>query len=76
VAEALAGEWLEGMLPGTEHAVSPGRSSFYRRLISDWREDPVTNEALVLLPEWVRWHGEESGVPAHLLDLAVTAAEG
>ena len=72
--EALAEEWLEGMLPGTEHAVSPHRSEFFRELISDWRDDPVTDAALALLPEWVRWNGEQAGVPAALIDRAVSAA--
>jgi len=72
--EALAAEWLEGMLPGTEHAVSPHRSEFYRELIGDWRDDPVTDAVLALLPEWVRWNGERAGVPAHLIEHAVSAA--
>ena len=72
--EALATEWLEGMLPGTEHAISPHRSQFYRELIGDWRDDPVTDAALALLPEWVRWNGEQAGVPAHLIESAVSAA--
>ncbi len=72
--EALAEEWLEGMLPGTEHAVSPHRSQFYRELIGDWRDDPVTDAALALLPEWVRWNGEQAGVAAHLIERAVSAA--
>ena len=72
--EALAEEWLEGMLPGTEHAVSPHRSEFFRELISDWLDDPVTDAALALLPEWVRWNGEQAGVPAPLIDRAVSAA--
>jgi len=72
--EALAEEWLEGMLPGTEHSVSPHRSEFFRELISDWRDDPVTDAALALLPEWVRWNGEQSGVPAPLIERAVSAA--
>ncbi|HXL90069.1 MAG TPA: hypothetical protein VN969_14045 [Streptosporangiaceae bacterium] len=76
VAEALASEWLEGIMPGTEHAVSPGRSAYYRRLVStDWLDDPVTAQVLAVLPEWVRWHGEQSGLPAHLLDIAVKAAQ-
>jgi hypothetical protein len=74
VAAALADEWLEGMLPGTEHSVSPARSSFYRRLIADWRDAAFTDEALAVFPELVRWHGEQSGIPAHLLDIAVSAA--
>ena len=72
--ETLAEEWLEGMLPGTEHAVSPHRSQFYRALIGDWMDDPVTDAALALLPEWVRWNGEQAGVPAHLIERAVSAA--
>lgn len=72
--EALTEEWLEGMLPGTEHAVSPRRTEYFRELISDWQDDPVTDAALVLLPEWVRWNGEQAGVPAFLIDRAVSAA--
>jgi hypothetical protein len=62
------------MLPGTEHAVSPHRTQYLRGLISDWQDHPVTDAALALLPEWVRWNGEEAGVPALLIDRAVSAA--
>ena len=72
----LAEEWLEGMLPGTERMVSPARSRFYRELISDWQEGQDRDAALDLLPEWVRWNGEESGVPALFLERAVSAATG
>ncbi len=72
--EALAEEWLEGMLPGTEHSVSPHRSEHFRELIADWRDDPVTEMVLTLLPEWVRWNGEQAGVPAHLIERAAAAA--
>jgi hypothetical protein len=72
--EALAWEWLEGMLPGTEHSVSPSRSESFRGLISDWLDDPVTDTVLALLPEWVRWNGEQAGVPASLIERAVSAA--
>jgi hypothetical protein len=72
--EALAYEWLEGMLPGTEHSVSPGRSESFRGLISDWLDDPITDAVLALLTEWVRWNGEQAGVPASLIERAVSAA--
>ena len=72
--EALAEEWLEGMLPGTEHAVSPHRTKYFRELISDWQDDPVTDAALALLPEWVHWNGEQAGVLALLVDRAVSPA--
>ena len=74
VVEALAEEWLEGMLPGTEHSVSPSRSESFRGLISDWLDDPVTDAALALLPEWVRWNGEQAGIPGPLIEHAVSAA--
>jgi hypothetical protein len=73
--DALAEVWLEGCLPGTEHAASPHRARCQARLISDWQSDhPVTVGAKALLPEWVRWHGEEARLPEHLIDRAVAAA--
>jgi hypothetical protein len=74
VAEALAEDWLEQVLPGTENAVSPGRAAYMRDLFTNDYDDPVIDEALVVFPDWVRWLGEESGLPADLLDVAVAAA--
>src|SRR5262249_23367426 len=39
-AYALAEEWLETCLPGTEHAVSPHRIRFLQALLSDWLDVP------------------------------------
>jgi hypothetical protein len=77
-ADALATEWLEGCLPGTEHAASPHRVLFQQALISDWIDDPVTVAAKALLPEWTRWHAEQAGLPQHLIDrtVAVAVADG
>jgi hypothetical protein len=72
--EALAWEWLEGMLPGTEHSVSPHRSEYFRELIDDWSDDPVADAVRALLPAWVRWNGEQADVPTSLLERAVDAA--
>jgi hypothetical protein len=77
VVGAVAGEWLQGALPGTWHAASPHRAEFQLALISDWIPDhPVTVGAKALLPEWVRWNCEQSGLPRHLTDQAVAAAGG
>ena len=74
---ALAQEWMEGALPDTWHAVSPHRVEFQLALISDWiPDDPVTVAAKALLPEWVRWHGEQAGLPEHLVDRGVAVATG
>ena len=71
------GEWLEGALPGTWHAAPPHRAQFQLNLISDWIPDhPVTVGAKALLPEWVRWNCEQSGLPGRLLDHAVAVASG
>jgi len=29
---------------------------------------------LTLLPEWIRWNGEQAEVPAHLIERAAAAA--
>jgi hypothetical protein len=44
------------------------------RDIDDWSDDPVTDAVRALLPAWVRWNGEQAGVPASLLERAVGAA--
>ncbi|MGH3833048.1 MAG: hypothetical protein ACRDRS_21875 [Pseudonocardiaceae bacterium] len=75
--DELAQEWLEGTLPDTLHAASPHRVSFQLALINDWiPDDPVTVAAKALLPEWVRWHGEQADLPEHLIDRAVAVAAG
>src|SRR5260370_7798214 len=62
VVEALAEEWLEGMLPGTEHSVSPSRSQSFRELITAWLDDPATDPALALLPQWLRCNAHKAGI--------------
>ncbi|MDQ3826997.1 MAG: hypothetical protein M3319_04215, partial [Actinomycetota bacterium] len=77
VVAALAQEWMEGTLPETWHAISPHRVEFQLALINDWiPNDPITIEAKALLPEWVRWHGEQAGLPMHLIDRGVAVATG
>jgi hypothetical protein len=70
----LAEEWLEGMLPGTEHAVSPHRTEYYRELIGGWLDEQLADAALALLPEWIRWNGQQAGLPAPLIERAVSPA--
>ncbi|MDT3443548.1 hypothetical protein [Pseudofrankia sp. BMG5.37] len=71
--DALAYEWIEGRLPGTWHAASPHRVRHIRGLISDWVDDPVTKEASALLPDWIRWHAEQTDLPEHLLAASLAA---
>lgn len=65
--DALAAEWMEGALPETWYAVSPRRVEFQLGLIGDWiPEHPVTTAVTALMPEWVHWLGERTGLPEHL----------
>jgi hypothetical protein len=75
-AEALAGEWLEGIVPGTERVATAHRAAHMLALMSDWMDDAVTLEARTLLPAWVRWNAEVSGLPDPLVEAAVTVASG
>lgn len=75
--DELALEWMEGTLPDTWHAASPHRVEFQLALINDWvPEHPITIAVKALLPEWVRWHGEQAGLPEHLVDRGVAVAAG
>jgi hypothetical protein len=57
--------------------VSPHRAAYQLSLISDWIPgEPGTTAAKALLPEWVRWNGEQAGLPEHLIDRAAAAAAG
>ncbi|MBV9447969.1 MAG: hypothetical protein JO345_18960 [Streptosporangiaceae bacterium] len=74
----LAGDWLEGKLPGTEHAVSPHRvADLLQYMDDDWLPgEPVTIAARALLPEWVRWNGAEAGIRAGLIERSAAVAAG
>ena len=73
--EALAEEWLGVVLPGTEHAVSPRRSAAFRDQITSWWDNEDAAGALSLLPEWIRWNGEQAGLLPDLISDAVAIAE-
>jgi hypothetical protein len=76
-AELLAEVWLEGALPSTRHSISPHRvRSRLEQINEDFIDDPVTTAAKALLPEWVWWNSEKSGLPGVLVDRSVAAASG
>jgi hypothetical protein len=72
--EDVATVWLEGTLPETYHSVSPRRLKTVHALVGDWGDDPSAEAVLALLPEWVRWHGEQAGIASDLLKDAVRTA--
>jgi hypothetical protein len=73
--EALAREWMEGALPETWFAASPRRVEHRLQLIGNWVEDPVTDAVREMLPDWVRWLSARAGVPEHLAERAISAAQ-
>jgi hypothetical protein len=72
----LAEEWLAGALPGTEFTASPHRVDFKAEIIADWADDEVTLATRALLPEWVRWLGERSGLPEPFAARSMAVAAG
>jgi hypothetical protein len=71
----LATEWTDGGLPETWYAVSPARVEHQRRLISDWlQDDPITLAVQSMLPDWVAWLGERTGLPKHLRERVAASA--
>lgn len=56
--EALAEEWMSGVIPETRFSVSPTRMHHQCELIGDWIDDEVTRSAIAVLPEWVTWLAE------------------
>jgi len=77
VVRWLAGDWVMGTLPGYENAVSPHRvRAVLAYMDDDWLpEEPATALAYELLPEWVRWNGEQAGVPGPLIERSAAVAE-
>jgi hypothetical protein len=71
--EALAAEWLEGALPGTEPVVSPRRLQFLLQLVGDWMDDDIAERVRELLPEWIRWNAAETGLPAEFVEASLAA---
>lgn len=74
----LAADWLQGTLPGYGHAVSPHRvKNLLAYMDDDWLPgEPATADAYELLPEWVRWNGEQAGIPGHLIERSAAVAQG
>ncbi len=68
--EDLAVEWMEGLVPDTRFAVSPGRIGYYLDVIGDWR-DPV---AMALLRKWACWLAERADLPSPLVERVVAKA--
>jgi hypothetical protein len=75
--EGLAEEWLGMMVRGSQHLVSPRRVTAFRDAITEmWMDEEEVRGVLALLPEWIRWNGDQAGMAPQLIDDAVSAARG
>nr|WP_042186101.1 hypothetical protein [Kibdelosporangium sp. MJ126-NF4]CEL17089.1 hypothetical protein [Kibdelosporangium sp. MJ126-NF4]CTQ91682.1 hypothetical protein [Kibdelosporangium sp. MJ126-NF4] len=76
VVRALATDWAMGVLPQLWHSVSPPRVAAQVAMFADdWAPDnPLTARAKAVFPDWVRWNGEQSDLPEHLIEQAVASA--
>jgi hypothetical protein len=73
---ALAGAWLEGSLPETRLSCSAHRIRILQEVIAiEWRDDPLIGPVAALLPQWVRWCAERTGLNPELTARAMAAAE-
>jgi hypothetical protein len=73
--EALAETWLEGSLEEARLSCSPHRvRALQSRIGIEWRGDPLTEPVAELLPEWVRWCADRTGLDAKLASRSVAAA--
>jgi hypothetical protein len=71
--DALVGEWLEGMLPDTCHAVSPHRLQHQLALIADWFDDEMTATVKALLPDWVSFLAQRAGISKDAAEAALSS---
>jgi hypothetical protein len=73
---ALAEAWLEGSLPEARLSCSAHRIRILQELIAiEWRGDPLVGPVAALLPQWVRWCAESTGLNPELTARAMAAAE-
>lgn len=73
--ECLIAEWLEGTFEPIRLTCSPHRvANVADRLVGDWRGDPKTGPALALLPDWVAWCVDQTGLAPALAERALLAA--
>lgn len=72
----LVGDWCEGPLPMCRLTASPHRVACALNTLGDWKPGPETNAARKLLPDWVRYVLEQSGVSGEFAAASVRIAEG
>lgn len=72
----LIEDWCEGPLPMCRLTASPHRVAVALGSLADWKPGPETTAARRLLPDWVRYALEQSGVSGEFAAASVRIAEG
>lgn len=74
-ARWLVEEWTHGTIAQTRLACPPHRTANVReRIALEWDDDPTTKAALALIPAWVRWCADQTGLTPNLTERAYAAA--
>jgi Zn-dependent protease with chaperone function len=72
LAGPLADMWIQGVLPGTAHLVSPQRAIDFCDSFLTWIEADEQDVRKVL-PEWIRWVGEKAGAAPDVIEESAAA---
>lgn len=71
----LIEEWTHGTIARTRLACSPHRIVDVRdRIALEWNDDPAAKAALALIPAWVHWCAEQTGLTPDLTGRAHSTA--
>jgi hypothetical protein len=72
LAGPLADMWTQGVLPGTAHLVSPQRAIDFCDSFLTWIE-AEEQDVRKVLPEWIRWVGEQAGAGPDVIEESAAA---
>jgi hypothetical protein len=70
----IAEQFVLGAVPGSELSVSPRRVEHGAILIADMYKPEGIRDVFALLPEWIRYCGEQTGLDTTRIEAAVAAA--
>jgi hypothetical protein len=72
----LAEEWFAGSFEQTRFACSPHRVAMFREITKDVFLPEAVESMFALLPDWVRWCAEQTGLDERFLAPALAITEG
>jgi hypothetical protein len=76
LVDALARDWLEGEIPQLKATCSPHRVAVFAEHLRDYYQEDFARRLTALLPHWITWFAEHSGLPPHLAERCQPYAHG